>query len=159
MKSTYVSVSYSCPLGRTEAPPPFLVPDGRAVVAPFKPAAGDYSYGGYADHGPLFPAPREGGPYATLLARVLAARNHSDKYLTEVIGEEKAASKAAEAADGEEEWGEPADKSGGKEGMKKKGRGSNTKRNRKNQLVEERLRARGDVGDPSSGDKRPRPKM
>mmetsp|Transcript_22014 Transcript_22014/g.34211 ORF Transcript_22014/g.34211 Transcript_22014/m.34211 type:complete len:159 (-) Transcript_22014:54-530(-) len=158
MKSTYVSVSYSCPLGRL-APPPFPIPDGCAVVASFKPAAGDYSYGGYADHGPISPVPREGGPYAALLARVLAARNHSDKYLTEVIGKEKAASKAAEAVDGEEKWGEPADKSGGKGGTKKKGRGSNAKRNRRNQLVEDRLRARGDVGDPSSGDKRPRPKM
>jgi len=41
------------------------------------------------DHGPL-PVPKEGGKFSQLIGLVTAAKNASDKYLTEVIEKEKA---------------------------------------------------------------------
>lgn len=49
---------------------------------------GSVVYSGRHDHGPL-PAPREGGPYASLIGCVLAAKDFSNNYLTEVMKQEK----------------------------------------------------------------------
>jgi len=54
-----------------------------------QPAAGDYSYSGMHDQGPLLPVPRQGGSMAVLLACVDAAKDCNDEYLTGVIHQEK----------------------------------------------------------------------
>lgn len=56
-----------------------------------QPDAGDYSYSGMHDHGPL-PAPREGGDVALLIGCVEATKRCSDEFLTDVIKKEKARS-------------------------------------------------------------------
>lgn len=53
-----------------------------------KPEAGDYSYSGMHDHGPL-PPPKEGGEFAQIIGLVNAAKKQSDSYLTELIEKEK----------------------------------------------------------------------
>jgi hypothetical protein len=58
---------------------------------PTKPDAGDYSYSGMHDHGPL-PPPIEGGDVALLIGCVDAAKRCSDEFLTNVIKKEKARS-------------------------------------------------------------------
>lgn len=54
-----------------------------------QPEAGDYSYSGMHDHGPL-PAPKEGGDIAQLIGCVEATKRFSDEFLTDVIKKEKA---------------------------------------------------------------------
>jgi hypothetical protein len=67
-----------------------------AVLSLFtQPEAGDYSYSGMHDSGPLVP-PIEGGPIANLIASVLQAKEHNDAYLTQIIEDEK--EKAASAS-------------------------------------------------------------
>ncbi len=56
-----------------------------------QPDAGDYSYSGMHDHGPL-PPPIEGGDVALLIGCVDAAKRCSDEFLTNVIKKEKARS-------------------------------------------------------------------
>ena len=58
-------------------------------VEPTKPEPGDFTYSGVHDQGPL-PLPKEGGKFAQIIGFVNAAKNASDKYLTEVIENEKA---------------------------------------------------------------------
>mmetsp|Transcript_18498 Transcript_18498/g.24271 ORF Transcript_18498/g.24271 Transcript_18498/m.24271 type:complete len:125 (+) Transcript_18498:164-538(+) len=53
-----------------------------------KPQAGDYTYSGMHDQGPL-PPPKEGGDMALLIGCVQEAKKHSDNFLTEVIKKEK----------------------------------------------------------------------
>jgi hypothetical protein len=53
-----------------------------------QPQAGDYSYSGMHDDGPL-PAPHEGGVMSQLIACVQKAKQTNDEYLTGVIQEEK----------------------------------------------------------------------
>lgn len=63
------------------------LPEG---VIPSKPKAGDTSYSGMHDHGPLVP-PKEGGIFAQLLSCIDAAKSESDKLLTQIIEEERSA--------------------------------------------------------------------
>jgi hypothetical protein len=53
-----------------------------------QPQAGDYSYSGMHDDGPI-PAPQEGGVMSQLIACVQKAKETNDEYLTGVIQEEK----------------------------------------------------------------------
>ena len=53
-----------------------------------QPSAGDFTYSGVHDHGPL-PIPREGGPMSSLISFVSAAKKANDEYLTQVIENEK----------------------------------------------------------------------
>eukprot|EP00566_Odontella_aurita_P028821 CAMPEP_0113553364 /NCGR_PEP_ID=MMETSP0015_2-20120614/15573_1 /TAXON_ID=2838 /ORGANISM="Odontella" /LENGTH=144 /DNA_ID=CAMNT_0000454427 /DNA_START=15 /DNA_END=449 /DNA_ORIENTATION=- /assembly_acc=CAM_ASM_000160 len=69
------------------------LPDGVDAV---KPPPGSYTYSGMHDHGPMIP-PKEGGGVAALVGFANAARKASDKYLTEIIEEEKAAAAAVDS--------------------------------------------------------------
>ena len=51
--------------------------------------AGDYTYSGMHDQGPLYPKPKESGPYALLLSCTKQANAHSDTLLTEIIENQK----------------------------------------------------------------------
>jgi hypothetical protein len=53
-----------------------------------QPEAGDFSYSGMHDDGPL-PALREGGVMSQLIACVQKAKETNDEYLTGIIEEEK----------------------------------------------------------------------
>lgn len=53
-----------------------------------KPEAGDFSYSGMHDTGPLV-KPVEGGVIASLIAAVQQAKDHNDTFLTRIIEAEK----------------------------------------------------------------------
>lgn len=53
-----------------------------------QPSAGDFTYTGMHDHGPL-PMPREGGPMSSLISFVAQAKKANDHFLTQVIENEK----------------------------------------------------------------------
>jgi hypothetical protein len=53
-----------------------------------QPSAGDFTYSGVHDHGPL-PMLREGGPISFLVSFVMEAKKANDEYLTQVIESEK----------------------------------------------------------------------
>lgn len=53
-----------------------------------QPQAGDYTYTGMHDQGPL-PEPRQGGSMAKLIACVQQAKATNDEFLTSVIENEK----------------------------------------------------------------------
>lgn len=59
-----------------------------ALLLLLKPEAGDYSYTGMHDHGPL-PAPKEGGDFALLIGCVQQAKQHSDAFMTDIMKNEK----------------------------------------------------------------------
>lgn len=65
------------------------LPEG---ALPTKRDAGDYSYSGRHDHGPLPPL-KEGGPLAILLACTQSAKDFNDGYLTEVIAKQQKSEK------------------------------------------------------------------
>lgn len=73
---TYVTVEEPLRIG---------LPEG---VLPEKRPAGDDSYSGLHDHGPLPPL-KEGGPMAVLLACAQQAKKFNDDYLTEVIAAQR----------------------------------------------------------------------
>jgi hypothetical protein len=53
-----------------------------------QPSAGDFTYSGVHDHGPL-PIPSEGGPMSSLISFVTEAKKANDEFLTQLIENEK----------------------------------------------------------------------
>lgn len=63
-----------------------------------QPQAGEFSYSGLHDHGPLIP-PKEGGPMALLIGCVQAAKEYNDRFLTECIQQHEKNGEQSDAGD------------------------------------------------------------
>jgi hypothetical protein len=63
-----------------------------------QPNAGDYTYSGMSDHGPL-PVPRRGGDIAVLIECVNQTKQCSDDFLTDVIKKETIARSSNQQTD------------------------------------------------------------